>query len=183
MKKLIVLAVLMTTSSMAMADLVYTIELQQATVFKKIDSNKFEKITRSTKEFQKSERIINGKVVSQSEKESDRLDDSGKITLEVTGKNLVKLIDEKEQVSEEVEAKITRSFFGKLKTIDIDGKNMDAIYAEAYKRSGLDLLKKLKLGSLGSTEITTSELSCLVESELLRCDQDQKLVITINSPF
>lgn len=183
MKKLLLLAALMTTSTMALADLVYTVELQQTTVLKKIDSYKFEKITRSTKEYQKSEKIINGKVVSKSEKESDRIDDSGKITLEVTGKNLVKLIDEKEQVSEEVEAKISRSLFGKIKAIDIEGKNMDAIYAETYKRSGLDFLKKFKLGSLASTEITTSQLSCVAESELLRCDQDQKLVITINSPF
>lgn len=183
MKNLMTIIFLMTLSSGAMADLVLTVTTHQNTILKKIDINKFEKISQTIKAVEKLEKIKDGSVVVISEQESSKNGDAGKLTIEVKGKNLVKIEDEKEQVSSEVEATITRSLFGKLKGINIEAKTMDTVYAEAYKRTGLDFLKKMKLGKLASSEITTSDLKCTVEADLLKCDQDQDLVFTVNSPF
>ena len=52
--------------------------------------------------------------------------------------------DEKEKINTEIEAAIETSLFGSVKSITIDSKTADALYAEAYKRTGIDILKNAK---------------------------------------
>jgi hypothetical protein len=146
----------------------------------------------SDKKFEKISEIVSGKaifdlqindvkknLVTQDLSNSNANND---LSLEVTGKNVVKIEDSKAGISQEVQAEIDKSILGKIKAIKIDGKTMEALYATSLNESGLDVLKGLNVsssdGEIKST-ITTSDLSCLVNGDLLVCNQTQELNLTL----
>jgi len=125
----------------------------------------------------------NGKkqnILSQELNESNARND---LSLEVTGKNILRVIDAKENINQEVQADIHTSIVGRVKSLSVDSKTMEALYAEGLKKEGLDTLKGLNIdeekGSLTS-RITTSDLTCNAEGDLLICNQTQELDLTIS---
>lgn len=179
MKKIIAATALMVLSNGAFADIVYSVNGHQEILLKKVSNKRFEKISVTSTGVEKIQRIRGNSVTTLSEKELNIADDSAHYALEATGKNIVKIEDEKELVNTEVEADIKTSLLGRVKEITISGKTIDSVYADSYKRTGIDVLKGLNLGGAVKSNITTSDLKCIADGDLLKCEQDQELKFTV----
>lgn len=178
-KKVVLATMLFSLSSVAMADIIYTINAHQEIVLKKVSKKRFEKISSVNTGVEKMVVTLGNKVINQAEQEINIADDKNKFALEVTGKNILKVEDEKEKINTEIEAAIETSLFGSVKSITIDSKTADALYAEAYKRTGVDILKNANYGNVIKSKINSSNIECVAEGDLLKCDQDQELKFTI----
>jgi len=173
-------SLLLAFSTTAFADIVYTVEARQQTVLKKISKKRFEKITQSTIGTEKVLITLGKQKISESEKELSLSDDQSKLSMEVTGKNILRFEDEKEKINKEIEAQIESSLLGNVKSIAINSKTMDTLYADVYKRMGIDELKNANYNGIVKSKIETTDLICLAEGDLLKCDQDLRMNFTIS---
>jgi hypothetical protein len=79
-----------------------------------------------------------------------------------------------------INAQVDLTIFGNVKSIVISGKDLDGAYAEVYKKTGLDLLKDLKIiGGHVTSKITSSTFACVADKDILTCTQDQELKFSI----
>ncbi len=177
---LIFSSLLLVISTSAMADIVYTVDAHQQTVLKKISKKRFEKITQSTTGMEKVLITLGKQKISESEKELNLSDDQSKLAIEVTGKNIIRIEDVKENINKEVEAVVESSILGNVKSIEVSSKTMDSLYADVYKRMGIDELKNANYNGIVKSKIETTNLSCVAEGDLLKCDQDMKMNFTIS---
>lgn len=182
MNKLAITALLFTLTSTAFAgDLVLSISGHQEIVYKKIAKNKFEKISSTNVGMQSVDYVTNKGTKNLGKQEINVADSGQKESLEVTGKNIVKIVDVKEQIDTEVEANIDSSILGNVKAININSKVMESVYAESYKRAGLDELKNLNvLGGAITSKINVSDLNCEADKDLLKCEQDSEFKFTMS---
>ncbi len=182
MKKLAITALLLTITSSAFAgELILSISGHQEVVYKKVSKKKFEKISSTNVGIQSVDYVTN-KGSQNLGKQEINVEDSGlNESLEVTGKNIVRIIDEKENINQEVEADIEQSIFGNVKSINISNTTMESVYAEAYKKAGLNELKNLNiLGGAIKSKISLTDLNCVAEEDLLKCQQNSDFKFTIS---
>jgi hypothetical protein len=182
MKKILLASLALTLSTGAFAESIkLVIEAKQVTTYKKLDKNTFTKINvqgqaRTTLDYIKNDNsavnlLSNLQALTNSQTEE---------SITVISKNVVKIVDSAASVNAEVEADISKSIFGGIKAITISSSNMESVYGEAMKKAGLDVLKGMNLGRGAITsDIKTSEMSCVAEAELLKCNQEQLLTLEI----
>ena len=184
MKKIILTTIALTLSTGALAESIkLQIEAKQTTTYKKQDKNTFVKINiqgqaKTTLDYVKNDKstvnlLSNLQAIPNSQTEE---------SLTVISKNVVKIVDVAANVNAEVEADISKSILGTVKSISVSSKDMESVYGEAMKKAGLDVLKGMNVGKGAITsDIKTSELSCVAEAELLKCNQEQMLVLEIKN--
>jgi hypothetical protein len=179
-KTLIVSTILMTLTSMAFAnDLVYSIKAQSEKTLKKVSKKRFEKISESITGTESLDLIGSKGNRNLYTKEINNSDTSA-VALEVTGKNIIRVEDQVENISAEVEARVDTSILGNIKAISISGKDLDVLYAASYEKSGLAALKNLNFGNgTVTSKINSSDLKCTADAELLKCTQSQELIFTL----
>ena len=182
MKKILLASLALTLTTTAFAESIkLQIEAKQVTTFKKLDKNTFTKINvqgqaKTTLDYTKNDKstvnlLSNLQAITNSQSEE---------SITVVSKNVVKIVDSAASVNAEVEAEISKSLFGTIKSITISSNGMESLYGDAMKKAGLDALKGMNLGGGAITsDIKTSELSCLAEAELLKCNQEQLLTLVI----
>jgi len=181
-----VLALSLSFTSLAFASesLVISSNVQEVLTLRKISKTSFNKISSVVTGSVKVEAKALGQTYSASDAVNNT-DQKNDITLEVTGKNIVRVINTTEKINSEVAADINKSLLGKIKSITIDSKAYEALYAESMKKSGLDLLKKLQISDLSGasieTSITTSDLVCNADGDLLICNQDAEISIALTT--
>lgn len=182
MNKLAITALLFTLTSTAFAgDLILSVTGHQEIVYKKVAKKKFEKISSTNVGVQSIDYVTERGTKNLGKQEINVADSGQSESLEVTGKNIVKIVDAKEQISTEVEATVDATILGNVKAINIDGKVMESVYAEAYKKAGLDELKNLNiLGGAITSKINVSDLNCVADGDLLKCDQDSEFKFTMS---
>lgn len=180
---LAVLALTLTFSSSVFSAELGNLRVQthETLILKKISKKRFEKISDSATGIAEVNVSIGGKmrnVLSQAINDSNT---DATISYEVTGKNILRIQDRKEGINKEVQAEIKKSIFGRVKAINIDSQTMDDLYADAIKKSGLGILKDLRIlgGGALKSNITASDMSCKAEDDLLICEQDATLLMTV----
>lgn len=160
-----------------------TIKTEETTTFKKISKTMFEKIISSAKgtvslDYNSAKGIKN--LLSQDVNETD---DKNSVVLEVKGKNIVRLVDTKEDVDTEIQADVDRTIFGNIKSVNISSDNIYSVYEKSIKRSGVDVLKKLRIvgenGAGLTSDIQMSDLNCLSDGDILNCKQNVTLKIEV----
>ncbi len=177
------LALTLGTSAFAAESITLTIKTQETTTFKKISKNVFEKIISSAKGNARMDYTTEKGIQNIFSQDVNETDDKNSVMIEVKGSNIVRIVDAKENVDTEIQAEIKRSLFGSIKGLSVSSENMQAVYSSAIKKSGLDVLKNLKiLGSSGAgltSTIESSDMNCEADGELLNCKQDVTLVMGI----
>ncbi len=171
LKKVLTTLTFISISTSSMAGLVYSIEGSQEITLKRISNKRFEKIAvvnNGTEKLMLGSKILGESTISIP-------DDGKKFALEATGKNIVRVEDESENINQEIEASIESSLFGKVKSIKISGENTEVLYAKAYERTGLDVLKKLRLSGIAKSDLAVSDLDCISAGDLLKCTQESVL--------
>ena len=184
---LAILAISMTfaASTYASESVSLSIKTEETTTFKKTAKNLFEKVISSAKgtaslDYNNGKSIKN--LLSQDINETD---DKNSVIIEVKGKNLIRVVDVKEDIDSEIQADIDKTIFGNIKGLSITSENMNALYAKAIKRSGIDVLKKLRIagenGAGISSDIVTSDFNCQADGDLLNCKQNVSLTLSIKN--
>ena len=171
LKKTLTALAFISISTSSMAGLVYSIEGTQEITLKRLSNKKFEKISVAANAVEKL--TLGSKILAEN---SVSVADNGKLySIEATGKNLVRIIDESEGINQEVEAEIESNIFGKVKNIKINGATTETLYAKAYERTGLSALKKLRVAGIAKADLQNSDLECTSVGDLLKCSQDSVL--------
>ena len=167
------------TSTFAAEGIVYTVKTHEVLTLKKVSKTKFEKISQVATGSAKLDYIsANGSknMMSQNINEASQ----EMVSLEVTGKNIVRIVDEKEAINKKIPATISTSLFGSVKKIKIDANTMQGLYAASMKEAGLDILGGFRLfGGIFSSSITSTDLNCTADGDLLICQQDQTLLMVL----
>lgn len=180
---ILVLTFSLATTALAQNSVNLNVKAEGIFALKKISDNKFEKISEDVTGNVSLSVDANGAKQALFNQAINDSNATNNFTLEVTGKNIVRVTDSKEKINQEVQANIQKTFFGKLKTITIDSKTMEALYAASLKKSGLDTLKSLNISQDAGTltsKINTSALECAADGDLLLCNQTQELDLTIS---
>ncbi len=186
MKKLLILAVLtltFATSAFATQSLELTLKAEGKLTLKKMSDTMFVKISENV--------TGNLVVIFNADGKANQLIDQAlntnntnkDLSFEITGKNILRVIDQKEKIDQEVQSTINRSSVGELKHIEISSDKMAALYAESFKKAGLDTLSNLNINidnSRVESKIKSSALSCAVDGDLLICTQSQELYFLIS---
>ena len=175
-----VLALTLSLSSTVFAaeGLVLSIKTHEVLTLKKVSKTKFEKISQvatGTASFDHITAKGSKNLMSQAINEAD---DQNVVSLEVTGKNILRVTDAKEAINKEIPAVINTSLFGSIKKIKVTSATMQGLYAASMKKSGLDVFKKLRLfGGALTSSIISSDMDCEADGDLLICQQDATLVL------
>lgn len=183
---LALLALTLTFSSVSMASegLIISSKLHEVLTLKKVSKTKFEKISSIVTGTLTVEASFGGEKFSETQ-DVNNSDLTNKVSIEVTGKNIVRIQNEKEKIDSEVQAEIDKSFMGTIRSIKIDAKTYEGLYAESMKKSGLDLLKKLRIQDSNGVGLSTSieggELACEAAQDLLICTQEAEVAIALTS--
>lgn len=186
-KTLAVLALSLSFASVSLAaetSIALTIKTHETLILRKVTKTSFSKISQNAVGSAKVNFISGSQVKELYSQEINETDNTSALTLEATGKNVLKVVDEKEQINQEVKAEIKKSLLGSIKTIKIDSATMQGLYAKSMKKSGLDVLKNLRIFGKGSalrSSLTTTDLNCSAEGDLLVCNQDATLLIEVGN--
>ncbi len=179
---LITLSVSFANVSNASEAINLTVKTHETLKLKKVSKDRFEKISDAATGIVQLDYINGATSKNLMSKEINESDTTTVISYEVTGKNILKIEDSKEAISQEVEAEISKSFFGTLKSIKISSETMQSLYSASIKKSGLDLLKNLKVLGAGasiSSTVTSTDMDCKADGDLLTCEQDATLALVI----
>lgn len=177
---LVVLSLVAFMSSSAFAASVkFDVQLHEILTLKKVSNTRFEKISDIATGTASLEMEINGEKKSLLKQALNESAPANNVAIEITGKNTVRIIDQKENINQEVQADINKSLFGGLKSITIKSETLQALYSESLKKSGLDILRGLNVGNQFSSEVTFSDEICSRDGDLLVCIQDSHLEINI----
>lgn len=178
----IAMALMLSTSAFGAEGLFLTIKTHEVLTLKKVTKTRFEKISQVATGTASLD-VINARgtknLMSQDINEADT---QNAVTLEVTGKNILRVVDIKENIDQEVPATIGKSLFGTVKSITIDSQTMEGLYAASMKESGLDALRGLRVlafGGLLSSKLNTTDMNCKADAELMVCTQDATLVMSV----
>lgn len=179
---LIILAISLTfaTTSFAEDNLTFTLKTHETLILKKITKNRFEKISDSATGTATLDLTLAGRTKNIMAKKVNESDNVSSLSFEVTGKNILRIEDDKERIDKEIQAEIKKSILGKVKSINIDSKTMEALYAASIQRSGLGFLKNLRaLSGATRSTVTVGDMNCKAEDDLLICEQDANLLMAI----
>jgi hypothetical protein len=180
MSKLLFLSMFILSANTYAKNFVYTITDHQEIIFKKISKTTFDKIASTDKGIKSLDIVSTTGTKNVFKHDMNISDNEPNENLEVVGNSSVKILDTKNQVNALINAKIDLTVFGNVKSIAIEGKDLDVAYAEVYKKTGLDLLKDLKIiGGHVTSKITSSTFTCVADKEILTCSQDQELKFSI----
>lgn len=162
-----------------------TIKTHETLNLKKVSKTRFEKISDSATGKLSMDYISGSQIKNLLTKDINESDNTSALAYEVTGKNILKVEDEKEGINKEIKAEIDKTLFGNIKGIKIDPQTMQSLYADSMKKSGLDVLKNLRVlgrsgGSFGSS-LTMSDMDCKAEGDLMTCQQDATLTMQIGN--
>ncbi len=171
------LALTLSTSAFAGDRLVYTVKGHEVLTLKKISKTRFTKISQVVTGQASLDYITAKGVKNLSSQEINEASEE-LVSLEVTGKNVVRLIDIKENINKEIPATVNTSLFGSVKAITVSAQTMEGLYAASMKKSGLDTLRNLRLlGGAISSSIVSTDMKCAADGDLLICQQDQTLTL------
>ena len=177
---LVVLSLVAFMSSSAFATSVkFDIQLHEILTLKKVSNTRFEKISDVATGVASLEMDVNGEKKTLLKQALNEAAPANEVSIEITGKNIVRIIDQKENINQEVEADINKSLFGGLKSITLKSATLQALYSESLKKSGLDILRGLNVGGQLSSDVTFSDEVCTKDGDLLICNQDSHLEINI----
>ncbi len=176
MKKMMLASVAFALSMSAMAGVEYYITGKQEITYKKVASNKFEKI--SVIHSGKESLTAGSKVLF--ENQLTIPDDNKLMSLEITKSGTVKFLDISAGVEGEVEAKIEKSFFGRVKSVTIDNEKYQFLYEKAIQQSGVGIIKKLNLGNVAEVEYVNSSFECkeVAGKDLLKCEVESAFTVS-----
>lgn len=155
------------------------VQLHEILTLKKVSNTRFEKISDIATGTASLEMEVNGVKKTLLKQALNESAPENNVAIEITGKNTVRIIDQKENINQEIQAEINKSLFGGLKTITIKSETLQALYSESLKKSGLDILRGLDLGNQFASDVTFSDEVCTKDRDLLICNQDSHLEINI----
>jgi hypothetical protein len=180
MSKLLFLSVFILSTNTYAKNFVYTLTDHQEIIFKKTSKTTFDKIASTDKGIKSLDIVTTNGSTNVFKRDMNIADNEPNENLEVLGKSSVKILDTKNQVNAVINAQVDLTIFGNVKSIVISGKDLDGAYAEVYKKTGLDLLKDLKIiGGHVTSKITSSTFACVADKDILTCTQDQELKFSI----
>lgn len=172
------LAMTFTTTSFAAEGLILTVKAHEVLTLKKISKTKFEKISQVATGVASLDNVSARGTQNIMSQDINEADTNNYISLEVTGKNILRVVDQKEAINKEVQATISTSLFGAVKKIKVDSNVIYSLYAASMKKSGLDVLRGVRMfGGLLSSSLTTSDMNCEADGDLLVCKQDSVLIL------
>ncbi len=181
---LVALSLSFVTTSFASESITFTMKTHETLTLKKVSKVRFEKISDNAVGSASLDYISGTQVKNLYYQDIDESDNSSPLTFEVKGKNLLKVEDSKERINKEVQADIKRSLFARnIKRIKIDSNTMQVLYADSMKKSGLSVLKKLRVlgGGALTSSLIFSDMNCNADGDLLVCEQDSTLLIGIGN--
>lgn len=89
-------------------------------------------------------------------------------------KGLILVQDAKANINAEVPVQVEKSIFGKIKSFKISGQNIENLYYESLKRSGVVALSEIDLKKNERKSLVIGDQECTVErsSNVVVCEQD-----------
>lgn len=179
---LAIFALTLSFSSFASENITLTMKMHETLNMKKVSKTRFEKISDGVTGKMSVDYISGTTVKNLATRDINESDDTSALSYEVTGKNILKVDDAKENISKEVKAEIDKSLFGNIKGIKIDASTMEQLYAASMKKSGMDILKNYRIPGLGfGSSIVLSDMNCKADADLLVCQQDTTLTMQIGN--
>lgn len=179
------LTITFVTTLSASESIALTVKTHETLTLKKVSKTRFEKLTQNATGKAELGLISGTQIKELYSQDINETDNTSALALEVTGKNVLRVEDAKEGINQEVQADINKSFLGNVKSIKIDSATIQGLYAKSMKKSGLDVLKKLRVFGAGGaslqSSIITSDLNCADEGDLLVCQQDATLIIAVGN--
>jgi hypothetical protein len=162
---------------------VLDVQIHEVITLKKVSNNHFDKISNLSTGIISLDVTTAGATKNLLKQEINQADPANALSLDITGKNIVRITDQKENINQEIQAEIDKGFFGGLNSITIRSQTLEALYAESIKKSGLDVLAALNItGDVNlASKITLGDQVCLTNEDLLICNQDIHLAININN--
>ena len=90
---------------------------------------------------------------------------------------LIRIQDEKSNIDTEVPVQVSKSILGRIKAFSITGDNLETVYFEALKNSGIIALKDLDLKKDERKSLVIGDQTCSVDrsSDVVVCEQDVEL--------
>ncbi|MBC7540131.1 MAG: hypothetical protein H7281_15005 [Bacteriovorax sp.] len=150
------------------------LKIHNVITFKKTDkADTFEKINEVS---QTVASIIADNTVKTDSKKSVNTD---KLTYSIN-KGLVHIQDVKANIDTEVPALIDKSILGRIKSFKITGDNLETVYFESLKNSGVISLRDLDLKKDERQTMIIGDQTCTIErsSDAVICEQDVELRVT-----
>lgn len=119
--------------------------------------------------------IANGEAISNTKKSVS----TDKLTYSIN-KGLIHIQDVKANIDTEVPATVDKSIFGRIKSFKITGDNLETVYFESLKNSGVISLRDLDLKKDERQSMIIGDQTCSVErsSDVVICEQDIDLRVT-----
>ncbi len=174
----IALAMAFTTTGFAAEGIVYTVKTHEVLTLKKISKTKFEKISQVATGVATLENVSGSRRETITSENINEADTNNYVSLEVTGKNIVRLVDQAEAINKEVPATISTSLFGSVKKINVNATIVNSLYANSIKKAGIRAFRSLGLFSIFlSSSLTTTDMNCEADGDLLVCTQDSVLLV------
>jgi hypothetical protein len=150
------------------------LKIHNVITFKKLDkADTYEKLNEVT---QSTASIISNKEVKSDSKKNVNTD---KLTYSIS-KGLVHIQDVKANIDTEVPGVIEKSILGRIKSFKITGDNLETVYFESLKNSGVIALRDLDLKKSERESMIIGDQTCTVErsSDVVTCEQDIELRVT-----
>jgi hypothetical protein len=150
------------------------LKIHNVITFKKLDkADTYEKLNEVT---QSTASIISNKEVKSDSKKNVNTD---KLTYSIS-KGLVHIQDVKANIDTEVPGVIEKSILGRIKSFKITGDNLETVYFESLKNSGVIELRDLDLKKSERESMIIGDQTCTVErsSDVVTCEQDIELRVT-----
>lgn len=174
----IALALTFTVTASAAEGLVFTVKTHEVLTLRKISKTKFEKISQVATGVATFENVSGDRREVITSQDINEADTNNYISLEVTGKNIVRLVDQAEAINKEVPATISTSLFGSVKKININATIVHSLYANSIKKAGMNAFRNLRMFSIFlSSSLTTTDMNCEADGDLLVCKQDSVLLV------
>tara|TARA_R110002072_G_scaffold534_6_gene3858 strand:- start:36678 stop:37265 length:588 start_codon:yes stop_codon:yes gene_type:complete len=190
----------MKKSLVAIAASLLSVGAMALTVQIKVDMDSdtlYREVAKNT--FQKSYSLVSGEarviviqdgnvLANQAQDINERDEASGINIIKVLDKSTVQIVDQEvgddghqTDINAVVQAKIKKSFTGRLKTISVSKAEYLALYKKELERAGLNQLRSLNIDTDElklSTSIDISGLDCKAKDSNLNCAQNIEMTIT-----
>ncbi len=161
-----------------------TSKLHETTTLKKISSTRFEQVNSVVTGTVTIEAMAGDQNYSATQ-DINKKETTNTKFIEVSGKKSVRISNTLDRIDGIVDAEIKKSLLGHLKSIKVKASDYESLYAESMKKSGINLLKKLKISNLEGTSLSTSlnssDFDCIASADLLVCQQDADITIEISA--
>jgi hypothetical protein len=181
---LVLLVISFPIHSFANESLSVTSKLHETLTLKKVSTTRFEEIS-SVLTGTVTIEAISGDQNYTATQDINKKETSNSKFIEVSGKKSVRISNTIDHIDGIVDAEIKRSLLGRLKSIKVKASDYESLYSENMKKSGINLLKKLKISNLEGTSLSTSlnssDFDCIASADLLVCQQDADITIEISA--